>query len=147
MHSTIYIILILHTVCSSFRPYGNSTWEILWLLGNKLIILSWVWLMLWVLHVYIWGVCKEKLKTHWRRKEEFAVANLSTWQVFSTHKQRQPINLWHPGRIGVSIAVDSRKYRSLVPFLMTGFMDWICKSSWMLSDLQLKHNSLLGFSF
>lgn len=97
-----------------------------------------------VLHeaVHTAYVCGEKLKTHRRRKEGFGLTNHSSWQVLSAHKQPLPINLWHPARIGVSILVDSWKYCSLVPVLMAGFMDWICKSCWMASDLLLKHNGL-----
>lgn len=58
-------------------------------------------------------------------KSPVVVTNLSRWRVFSACEQLQPINLWCPSRIRVSILVDMWKYRSLVPVLMTSFMDWM----------------------
>lgn len=62
--------------------------------------------------------------------------------MFSAREQVQPINLWHTSRIRVSILVDMWKYGSLVPVLMTSFMDWTCKSCRMVWDLLPRHNSL-----
>lgn len=42
----------------------------------------------------------------------------------------------------MSILVDMWKYRSLVPVVMTSFMDLICKSQWMVGDLLPRHNGL-----
>lgn len=62
--------------------------------------------------------------------------------MLSAREQLQPINLWRPSRIRVSILVDMWKYRSLVPVVMTSFMDLICKSQWMVWDLLPRHNAL-----